>query len=99
MPSLGLLGITITDESFYEAAVDGAEISVDINTNTILLDGKEIGFQLSEMEKGLFDNGGITSAFNKFGNRLFEALTAPKNLPGTASKSEGGANPHAKLQW
>jgi 3-isopropylmalate dehydratase small subunit len=96
MPSLGLLGITVSDDSFYDAAVDGAEISVDINNNKILLYGKEIRFQLSEIEKGLHDNGGITSAFNKFGTRLFEVLTTPKNLPGDAGLSE---STHSKLQW
>lgn len=99
MPSLGLLGITITDESFYEAATDGAEISIDITANKILLNGSEISFQLSQMEKQLFDHGGITSAFSKFGNRVFEALTAPKNLAGAGSQPESGTNPHAKLQW
>jgi hypothetical protein len=31
MPSLGLLGITMEDESFFQVADDGVSISIDLN--------------------------------------------------------------------
>ncbi|GLA28555.1 hypothetical protein CBS147343_9208 [Aspergillus niger] len=103
MPSLGLLGITLTDEEFYDAAQDGNEISIDFKTKVINVDGKQYAFQLSQMERELFQHGGIASAFQKFGNRLFEQMTRPKNLGGAKSLALRGsgesAGPHAGLQW
>lgn len=98
MPNLGLLGITVSDESFYEAAVDGAQISIDLHAKVIEINGKKLEFRLSQMEHELFEHGGITSAFKKFGNKLFEAMTTPKNLPGV-NRPEPPAGPHAGLQW
>ncbi|GLA95038.1 hypothetical protein AtubIFM57143_002033 [Aspergillus tubingensis] len=103
MPSLGLLGITLTDEAFYDVAQDGNEISIDFKTKVIDVDGKQFGFQLSQMERELFQHGGIASAFQKFGNRLFEQMTRPKNLGSAKSLALRGsgesAGPHAGLQW
>ncbi|KAJ5584783.1 aconitase family protein [Penicillium hispanicum] len=97
MPNLGLLGITLQDEAFYEAVTDGTDISIDFNTDTIHLDGREFHFELSQMEKELFDHGGITSAFHHFGNRLFEAMTSKG--AGAGRKMEHAVGPHAGLQW
>lgn len=99
MPNLGLLGISISDQSFYDAAVDGAEISINLTTNQIMIGEDRVNFQLSRMEKELFDHGGISSTFRKFGNRLFEAMTEPKNLARTASRVEDNAEANAHLQW
>ncbi|PWY63672.1 aconitase iron-sulfur domain-containing protein [Aspergillus eucalypticola CBS 122712] len=103
MPSLGLLGITLTDEAFYDVAEDGNEISIDFKTKVIDVDGKQFRFQLSQMERELFQHGGIASAFQKFGNRLFEQMTRPKNLGSAKSLALHGsgdsAGPHAGLQW
>lgn len=102
MPNLGLLGITLTDEEFYEAAQDGNEVSIDFSAKVIDVDGKQFKFQISQMERELFQYGGIASAFRKFGNRLFEKMV-PKN-PGNAKdfaldREEATANSHAGLQW
>lgn len=85
------------DEAFYEAVTDGTDISIDFNGNTIHVDGREFPFQLSQMEKELFDHGGIASAFRHFGNRLFEAMTSKG--AGADQKHEHVAGPHAGLQW
>ncbi|EED20765.1 aconitase family protein [Talaromyces stipitatus ATCC 10500] len=66
MPNLGLLGITISDESFYDAATDGTEISINLSNNEVVLGKRQVKFELSQMEKELFDHGGISSAFQKF---------------------------------
>lgn len=65
-PSLGLVGIVITHPSFYELAVDDAEVSIDLEANKLQVKGREFGFDFSEMEKKLFDLGGITQAFHKY---------------------------------
>ncbi|KAL1866138.1 hypothetical protein Plec18167_009137 [Paecilomyces lecythidis] len=101
MPNLGLLGITIADERFYEAAADGARILIDFRANILDVEGRHFGFELSRMEKELFHHGGIASAFQKFGNSLFERMTSPKNLGGAReiSADYDKLNPHASLQW
>ncbi|RHZ62004.1 aconitase family protein [Aspergillus thermomutatus] len=97
MPNLGLLGITMPDESFYAATKDGSDISIDLQARVIEADGLRFGFQLSQMEQELFRHGGITSAFRRFGNRLFEELTAAKNVG--ASQEEKVCHPPSALQW
>ncbi|RHZ50431.1 hypothetical protein CDV55_101302 [Aspergillus turcosus] len=97
MPNLGLLGITMSDELFYAAAKDGSEILIDLHAHVIDVNGLRFGFELSQMEQELFRHGGITSAFRKFGNRLFEELTAAKNV-GSSYKEEVSNAPSA-LQW
>ncbi len=37
-PSLGLLGVTVTDEEFYTAAQEGEDITLDIPTRTITIE-------------------------------------------------------------
>lgn len=73
-PNLGLLGITITDESFYKKAVDGAEIQVGLGGRKVLVGDEEWHFELSAMEIKLIETGGITGAFRRFGKRLFEVM-------------------------
>ncbi|KKK20509.1 aconitase family protein [Aspergillus rambellii] len=104
MPNLGLLGITIQDKAFYDEAQDGAEVSIDLTCKTIDVGGgRKFEFQLSQMERELFQYGGIASAFQKFGNRLFEKMTTPKNLGSAKDMFMTGdgetAQPHANLQW
>ena len=84
------------NEAFYEAAKDGAEISIDFDKRTIRLDGRDFGFEISQMEKELFDHGGIASAFRHFGNRLFEAMTAKS---GSRQAKDFTAGARAELQW
>lgn len=99
MPNLGLLGITISDEAFYDSATDGTDVSINLSTNEIVLGQRRITFELSQMEKELFDHGGISSAFSKFGKNLFEAMTAPKNLARSAKNASSDSNARAQFQW
>lgn len=98
-PNLGLLGITMVDEGFYDAAQDGSLISIDLIRRRITVKGKEFPFQLSQMEKELIANGGIASAFNHFGKKLFEAMCTPKGLGAGLSRDSQSHGPHASLQW
>ncbi|GLA08870.1 hypothetical protein AnigIFM60653_010669, partial [Aspergillus niger] len=103
MRRLGLLGSTQSDKMFFFKQKTAYEISIDFKTKVINVDGKQYAFQLSQMERELFQHGGIASAFQKFGNRLFEQMTRPKNLGGAKSLALRGsgesAGPHAGLQW
>lgn len=98
MPNLGLLGITMQDEEFFQAAADGKEASVDFGTGSIYLDGREFHFDLSQMEKELFEHGGISSAFQHFGNRLFEVMTSVKGQGGK-SRLDLSPGPNPQLNW
>lgn len=103
-PNLGLLALTITDEAFYDAAEDAVDISVDLRARMVNVRKNErllsFGFQLSRMEQELIANGGIASAFERFGRKLFEVMCKPKNL----RREDGvllqhGAEEKKDLQW
>ncbi|GES65506.1 aconitase family protein [Aspergillus terreus] len=102
MPNLGLLGITMTDEEFYEDAQNGAEISIDFNSSVVCVGDKRFRFELSQMEQKLFQYGGIASAFQKFGKRLFERMTS-QSAVGTREISlgfsESGPGQKQGLEW
>lgn len=98
MPNLGLLGITMQDEEFFQAATEGKEASIDFETGSVYLDGREFHFDLSQMEKELFEHGGISSAFQNFGNRLFEVMTSVKGKGGE-NRQHLSADPNPQLDW
>ncbi|KAF9874425.1 aconitase family protein [Colletotrichum karsti] len=74
-PSLGLWGFVVDDPKFYEKATMGAGIEIDLDRNTLAVDGETFQFQLSELEKKLTKMGGMTNGFNKFGKRIYDVLT------------------------
>jgi 3-isopropylmalate dehydratase small subunit len=76
-PSLGLVTITITDPAFYKLAADGADISVDLESNRLQVGGKSFWFEFSSMERQLMELGGITQAFHKHGKTLFQTMVKP----------------------
>ncbi|KAL6825185.1 aconitase iron-sulfur domain-containing protein [Trichoderma camerunense] len=95
-PSLGLLGFTMDDPAFFEAAVDSAEISIDLETNKINIGEAEFSFQLSDMERELVEAGGITPAFKKFGKQLFDMICGSTKDARRAVEVGGQA---AGMQW
>ena len=95
-PNLGLLGIVIQDPQFYTAAVDCANIEVDLDSRTVKVGGGEWGFELSAMEKELIGAGGMAQAFEKFGKRLFEVMCSPVGRP---KKDDDGCENWKGLQW
>lgn len=98
-PNLGLLGITITDSSFFEAAVDGQGIEVDLDNNSVRVADRSFGFSLSEIEKALVDGGGITPAFTRHGKEIFRVLC--KNGTAKSSSHRGTLPPptDSALAW
>jgi len=87
-PNVGLLGITITDDEFFELAQQEVDIAVDLASCKVSCGGKAFGFQLSEMEKQLIAAGGITEAFRKFGKKLFDVM-CEGNGPRKSVRGEG----------
>lgn len=95
-PNLGLLGITITDPKFYEAARDEADIDINLAARKVRVGDEEWGFVLSQMEKELIKAGGITQAFEKFERRLFQVMCTPVN---NIVKQIEGCRSDEALQW
>ncbi|KAB8360661.1 hypothetical protein FH972_024399 [Carpinus fangiana] len=75
-PSLGLLGINIGDEAFFEAARDGEAIAIDVPRRVIRVAQRDFPFQLSEIEYQLTRNHGIASSYRMYGKAIWEKLTA-----------------------
>lgn len=80
-PNLGLLGITLDNEEFWQTAQQGEEITVDTENCHVRCGGKEFSFQLSEMEKQLISAGGLTTAFKRYGTKVFDVMCRPKRMP------------------
>lgn len=97
MPSLGLLGITMEDEYFFQLATDGMSVAIDLNSRIIEVAGKTFGFKLSQMESEIFQFGGIASAFGLFGSKLLEAIN-PAKFP-LEPKKKTVEQPDKRLQW
>jgi hypothetical protein len=74
-PSLGLLGISMTDDAFYAAATENEEITIDVPSRIISVGGQKFKFELSEMEYNLTVNKGVTASYRKFGKGVWERFT------------------------
>ena len=112
-PGLGLLGIEIRDDAFYDAAADDALITIDIPARTIRVgqgsEVKEFNFKMAEMEKKLLEYGGICTAYKSFKNELWKHMVAevPQEDEGKKSLSamvdstmeKRGKVVDLKLQW
>ena len=73
--NLGLLGIVMNNEEFYKLAKDGVPIYIDVEKRLISICGKEFPFELTQLELQLWQRGGMSSAFAKWGKGLFEVMT------------------------
>ena len=103
-PSLGLLGIIMTDENFYTVALDGASIEINIPGRKIIVDGDQtFNFRMAEMEWRLTVNRGLTAAYKKFGNAIWAKMTEPNTMSRSAveeSVSTDQVNESDdRLQW
>lgn len=110
-PSLGLLGVNITDPRFYELAKDGEVITVDVDKREARVGGESFGFQLSEIEYKMTVNGGIEDSFRVYGKGIWEELTGSgrgEDVPGQVPEEEvleymgsleGKTEIEKKLEW
>lgn len=94
MPSLGLLGFTISDDRFYELATTGAAIDIDTDRNVLTIGGETFHFALSPLEKRLTEIGGITDAFSKFGKRIYDVLAGGGGGARVSAKVCGSREDH-----
>jgi 3-isopropylmalate dehydratase small subunit len=96
-PSLGLLGIVMTDEDFYATTIDGANIEIDVDARRIKVGGKQFEFALSDLELQLWQQGGLSPAFAKWGKGVLKMMTAVKPKNGEMAQKADGA--HKELNW
>ncbi|KAL9104371.1 MAG: hypothetical protein Q9163_000671 [Psora crenata] len=100
-PNIGLLGIVLDDDEFHSLATDGVEIKIDVTSRQVYVGGRTFSFKLDDMELALIENGGMAPAFARFGNDVFERLSAsPSRHGGEAlylDQNKGGAS--QELQW
>jgi aconitate hydratase/homoaconitate hydratase len=69
--------LVLQDEGFYALAADGAEITVELSTGSVTLDGHTFAAEApSTMVQRLQEAGGIVPAIHTHGPRVFERLTA-----------------------
>ena len=89
-PNLGLLGFVIQDEGFYEVAVDGKGIEVDVGARVVRVEGcgVEWGFELSAIEEQLWRVGGMGRAFRRWGKAVLEVMTEGTGVGGEEGMME-----------
>ena len=69
--------LVLDDDAFYEKAVDGVDISVDLAQGLVTVDGASFQAQRpSSMVQSMQKVGGIVSAIKAHGDAVFELLTA-----------------------
>lgn len=73
-PTLGLLGITIQGQSFYQAAIDGTEITINVDEREIIIGEQKWAFQLDNLEIKMLQNRGLAEAYKKFGKNVLDSL-------------------------
>ena len=111
-PSLGLLGIVIDEESFYDVATDDALVTIDIQQRRVRVGegvaSKEFSFSMPEMEYRLVTHRGVNAAYGKFRNKLWEHMVGDRSDPPKAESTafdvvdeivgkSGGVD--SQLQW
>jgi 3-isopropylmalate dehydratase small subunit len=97
-PNMGLLGIVIGDEAFYHVAVDGADITVLVEERSIKVGGREFGFTLSDLEVRLWEQGGMSAAFARWGKKMLEKVTA-SSKPSAVERTMDKVVEHEQLRW
>lgn len=65
----------MSDEAFFTAATENADIEIDVPKRKIFVSGQEFGFVLADMEYRLTMNKGMNEAYKKFGTAIWEKLT------------------------
>ena len=96
-PNLGLLGIVIEDDKFYKLAKDEADIEIDVYSRTLKVSGKEFGFSISQLEIQLWEQGGMSAAFAKWGKGLLDAMTGSKAASEHMTMEKSAADD--SLEW
>ncbi|KAL3444271.1 aconitase iron-sulfur domain-containing protein [Aspergillus insuetus] len=75
-PTIGLLGITITDDRFYEAARTSTPIDINPSARVVTIVGLSFPFEMDDMELALIRRCGLAAAYKTFKKGVFESLCA-----------------------
>jgi 3-isopropylmalate dehydratase small subunit len=97
-PNLGLLGIVMEDDEFYKLAVDEADIEIRVDDRIVKVGGREFDFKLSELEMRLWEQGGMSAAFAKWGKAMLENVTG-QSKPRMKKTFKDQLVENAALQW
>ena len=65
-PNMHLLGVLVADEGFYERAVEGAEVEVNVPARTVSVAGQTYPFTLTTMEERFLLAGGVEKLYKTF---------------------------------
>ena len=99
-PSLGLLGIVMENEEFYQAAQEGEDITIDVGTKSIDVGGKRFPFRLSNMEYKLTVNNGIAKTYGRFGKAIWQKLMQEESSESmTSVMKDEAATVDSRLNW
>lgn len=93
-PNLGLLGIVMKNDEFYKLAVNGAKIEIFIDERTVKIGNQSFDFTLSELEVRLWEQGGMSAAFARWGKNMLKEVTAPSR-----SLINKTTPAHEELSW
>lgn len=91
-PNLGLLGIEINDPLFWAIVDHNKSVKIDLDRALVQLEvnsgfWESFSFRLSPMQRRLMECGGVEKAFNKYGKRVWQALTTPASDAQSSVKS------------
>lgn len=107
-PNMNLMGVIVRDAEFYELAIEGSVVTVDVPSRTVTVAGsdKTFPFTLSRMEERFLQAGGVEKLYKTFRKELFKALVKGPKLPskpvsgcGDDDCGSGGVASKPELAW
>lgn len=96
-PTLGLLGITVQDESFYGSATDNTEITINVYGREITIGERKWKFELDNLEIKMLQNKGLAEAYKKFGKNVFNSLCGDGHTEGSSGMEAESID--SSLEW
>lgn len=98
-PSLSLLGFTVDEDAFFEAAQDREDIIIDVPDRKVTVAGQDFHLKLSDTEYNLTVNNRVAESYKKFGSGIWETFTKEKTSLVEAARSGEDIRPHKDLDW
>ncbi|KAF7545594.1 hypothetical protein G7046_g9527 [Stylonectria norvegica] len=92
-PNLGLLGIVMKEEKFYQLAKDGADIEIHVSDRTLKVGGEAFSFSISQLEIQFWEQGSIRAVFAKWGKGLLKAMSGSSASPRQKMMEEQEGSP------
>lgn len=99
----GLLGIKVRDDRFYELALEGVEVEIDVEGRAVVCGGERFGFRLDPIEERLIAAGGLLKMYDLHGNALFkylqDAVTTVNSPRSESLEDMVVSKTNGKLDW